>query len=74
MTYVMPIFIFFMAMNMSSAISLYWSVTNAFQVGQTLVIQNPFKINRERAEKVAAEKAKKKAIEKAKRKAVKGRK
>ncbi|WP_137596769.1 membrane protein insertase YidC [Paucilactobacillus kaifaensis] len=73
MTWIMPIMIFFMAMNISSAISLYWVVTNAFQVGQTFVIQNPFKINRERAEKEAAEKARRKAIEKAKRNARKSR-
>ncbi|KRM60660.1 stage III sporulation protein J [Paucilactobacillus vaccinostercus DSM 20634] len=73
MTWLMPIFIFFMAMNISSAISLYWVVTNVFQAGQTLAIQNPFKINRERAEKEAAEKAKRKKLEKAKRRAVKGR-
>ncbi|KRM12651.1 membrane protein insertase YidC [Paucilactobacillus suebicus] len=71
MTYIMPVFIFFMAMNISSAISLYWAVTNLFQVGQTLLIQNPFKINRERREKEAAEKARQKKIDKAKRKAVK---
>jgi YidC/Oxa1 family membrane protein insertase len=70
MTWFMPIMIFFMALNLSSAISLDWVVTNAFQAGQTLVIQNPFVINRERAEKQAAEKAKRKAIEKAKRRAV----
>lgn len=73
MTYIMPVFIFFMAMNISSAISLYWVVTNVFQAGQTLAIQNPFKINRERAEKEAAEKAQRRKIEKAKRRAVKGR-
>lgn len=71
MTWIMPIFIFFMAMNISSAISLYWVVTNLFQVGQTLVIQNPYKINRERREKEAAEKARRKKIEKAKKRAVK---
>lgn len=72
MTWIMPIMIFFMALNLSAAISLYWVVTNAFQAGQTMIIQNPFKINREREEKQAAEKAKRKAIEKAKRKAVQG--
>lgn len=74
MTWVAPIIIFFTAMSVPSALSLYWVVTNAFQVVQTLLIQNPFKINRERAEKAAAERARKRKIEKAKRKAVKSKK
>ena len=44
MTWFMPIMIFFMALGFSSAITLYWVVTNAFQVLQTLLLQNPFKI------------------------------
>ena len=58
MTWFMPIMVFFMALGFSSAITLYWVVTNAFQVVQTLIIQNPFKIRREREEKQRAEKAK----------------
>lgn len=69
MTWVMPIMIFFMALQFSAAITLYWVVTNAFQVVQTLVIQNPFKIRREREAKQAAQKAKQRKIEKAKRRA-----
>ncbi|OAQ08095.1 hypothetical protein A3O15_05605 [Ligilactobacillus aviarius] len=59
------------AFNLPSALSIYWVVTNAFSVGQTLLLQNPFKIRREREEKEAAEKARKKRLEKAKRKAYK---
>ncbi|GEP18854.1 membrane protein insertase YidC [Pediococcus argentinicus] len=69
MTYGMPIIIFFTALSVPSAVSLYWVVTNLFQVGQTLVIQNPFKINREREAKLQAEKDRERAIKKAKRKA-----
>ncbi|WEG73330.1 YidC/Oxa1 family membrane protein insertase [Vagococcus intermedius] len=48
MTYFMPAMILFMGINLASGLSLYWVVSNAFQVGQTLVINNPFKIKRER--------------------------
>lgn len=47
----MPVMIFFMGMNLASGLSLYWVVSNAFQVGQTLLLNNPFKIRREREEK-----------------------
>lgn len=73
MTWFMPIMVFFMALGFSSAITLYWVVTNAFQVVQTLIIQNPFKIRREREEKQQAEKAKRRKIEKAKRRAYQSR-
>jgi YidC/Oxa1 family membrane protein insertase len=69
MTYFMPIMIFFMAFKISSGVSLYWAVSNAFQVVQTLLINNPFKIQKEREEKIQAErdleKRKKKAMKKA---------
>ena len=69
--YFMPIMTGFIAINLPSALSLYWVVTNAFSVAQTLLLQNPFKIQKERAEKETAEKARKRRIEKAKRKAYK---
>jgi YidC/Oxa1 family membrane protein insertase len=69
MTYFMPIMIFFMAFSIASGVSLYWTISNAFQVGQTMLLNNPFKINKEREAKIAAEKekelAKKKALKKA---------
>ena len=67
MTWFMPIMVFFMALGFSSAITLYWVVSNAFQVVQTLLLQNPFKIRREREAKEKQEKAKKRKLEKAKR-------
>ncbi|WP_057828304.1 membrane protein insertase YidC [Liquorilactobacillus cacaonum] len=71
MTYGMPIFILITAISLPSALSLYWVIGNAFSAGQTLLINNPFKINREREEKKKVEKDKKRAIEKAKRRAYK---
>lgn len=69
MTWFMPIMVFFMALGFSSAITLYWVVSNAFQVVQILLLQNPFKIRREREAKEKQEKAKKRKLEKVKRRA-----
>lgn len=69
MTWFMPIMVFFMALGFSSAITLYWVVSNAFQVVQTLLLKNPFKIRREREAKEKQEKEKKRKLEKAKRRA-----
>jgi YidC/Oxa1 family membrane protein insertase len=65
MNYFMPVMIFFMAISLSSGIAIYWVVSNAFQVVQTLMINNPFKIKKERQEKERAEKARQRALEKA---------
>ncbi|QNN76076.1 membrane protein insertase YidC [Weissella diestrammenae] len=65
MTYAMPIMIFIFAINVPSALSLYWVISNAFQVAQTWTIQNPFEIRREREAKKAAERARERAIRKA---------
>ncbi|MBZ3777451.1 membrane protein insertase YidC [Lentilactobacillus otakiensis] len=65
MTMGMPFFILIMAVSLPSALSLYWVITNAFQVGQTLVIQNPWKIRREREKKQREEREKQRAIRKA---------
>ncbi|WP_150179934.1 YidC/Oxa1 family membrane protein insertase [Weissella cibaria] len=67
MTYIMPIMIFIFAINVPSALSLYWVVSNAFQVAQTWTIQNPFEIRREREAKKQAERDRERAIRKAKR-------
>ncbi len=69
MTWGMPVMIFFMAFSLPSALSLYWVVTNLFQVGQTLAIQNPWKINRERREKQAEQRAQQRKVKKAIRRA-----
>ncbi|WP_412989316.1 membrane protein insertase YidC [Pediococcus siamensis] len=73
MTIGMPIIILITAINFPSAVTLYWVVTNIFQAAQTMVIQNPFKIQRDREAKVQAERDRKRALQKAKRKAYKGR-
>lgn len=65
MTYMMPIMILVMGINLPSALSLYWVVSNAFQVGQTLLINNPYKIIREREEVVRQEKERERALRKA---------
>ncbi|TGD19154.1 membrane protein insertase YidC [Levilactobacillus suantsaiihabitans] len=66
----MPVVVFFTALNVPSSLSLYWTISYIFQVGQTLLIQNPWKIQAERDEK-QKEKAKhdravRKAIRRAK--------
>ncbi|MGX7417242.1 membrane protein insertase YidC [Carnobacterium gallinarum] len=66
MLYAMPAMILFMGISLPSALSLYWVVGNAFSVGQTMMLNNPFKIRRERAEKEKAEKDYQRALEKAK--------
>lgn len=73
MTWGMPIMVFFMALGFSSAITLYWVVTNAFQVVQVLLLQNPFKIRRQREEKQRAEKRRRRKLDKAKRRALRSR-
>jgi len=71
MTWVMPIFIFVPALTFPSAITIYWVITNAFQVLQTLAFQNPFKYRRERIEAEEAEREKQRKIRKAKKRAYK---
>ncbi|MDT2815909.1 YidC/Oxa1 family membrane protein insertase [Vagococcus carniphilus] len=65
MNYIMPAMILFMGIKLASGLSLYWVISNGFQVIQTLLINNPFKIRRERE----AEQKKKSDLEKALRKA-----
>ncbi|MDY2954011.1 YidC/Oxa1 family membrane protein insertase [Enterococcus cecorum] len=71
MTYFMPLMILGMGVNLASGVALYWAVSNAFQVVQTLLINNPFKIKKEREEKLRAERAKKRALQKAMKKKLK---
>jgi YidC/Oxa1 family membrane protein insertase len=65
MNFAMPVMIFVMGMSLASGLSLYWVVSNAFQVGQTLLINNPFKIRKERAEAERQVKEREKALKKA---------
>ena len=73
MTWIMPIFIFVPALTFPSAITLYWVVTNAFQVLQTLAFQNPFKYRRKQREKEEQERERQRKIRKAKKRAYKHR-
>ena len=72
MTYLMPVLIFFFAVYAASGVALYWTVSNAYQVGQTLLLGNPFKIIAEREAKAKAERQlemkKKRALQKAQKK------
>lgn len=72
MLYFMPVMIFFFAVYAASGVALYWTVSNAYQVGQTLLLSNPFKIIAEREAKAKAERQleqkKKRAMRKAQKK------
>lgn len=68
MLVVMPIFIFFTAQSIASAVSIYWVVTNAFSAIQTLFIMKPFTRKRKMLEKEKYEREHKKALKKAKKK------
>lgn len=48
MPYIFPVVILLSALAVPSALALYWVVSNAFQMVQTLLLQNPFKIQAER--------------------------
>ena len=65
MNFVMPVMILVMGVNLPSALSLYWVISNAFQVGQTMLINNPFKIRREREEVARLERERERALRKA---------
>ncbi|MDN6208529.1 MAG: YidC/Oxa1 family membrane protein insertase, partial [Lactococcus sp.] len=65
MTYLMPILIFVMGISVAAGVALYWTVSNAYQVFQTLLLNNPFKIQEEREAKIKAEKNKGKVKQKA---------
>ncbi|UQS82965.1 membrane protein insertase YidC [Bombilactobacillus thymidiniphilus] len=71
MMWFMPIVVLIPAISFPSAISVYWVVSNAFQVVQTLFLQNPFKYRREQREKQEQEKERQKALRKARKKAYK---
>ena len=66
--------IFFMSFRLASGVVLYWTVSNAFQVFQILLLNNPFKIIAEREAKERAEKERADKIRRAKKKAQKRRK
>ena len=72
MAYAMPVMVFFFSLNVPSGAALYWAVSYLYQVGQTLILSNPFKIVAQReAEEAAAkeiESKKKRAMKKARKK------
>ncbi|MGB3160044.1 membrane protein insertase YidC [Carnobacterium sp.] len=65
MMYMMPALILFMGITLPSALSLYWVVGNAFSVLQTLALNNPFKIIKEREEKLQVERERQRTLDKA---------
>lgn len=66
MNIAMPLMIFLMGINIASGLSLYWTVSNAFQVFQTLLLNNPFKIRREREAEARKVRERERALSKAK--------
>ncbi|MGT2911475.1 YidC/Oxa1 family membrane protein insertase [Streptococcus cameli] len=69
MSYLMTAMIFWFALTSASGVALYWTVSNAYQVFQTLLFNNPFKIVAERQAKIVAEKELQSKIRKAQKKA-----
>ena len=70
----MPLFVFFFAMSVASGVALYWSTSYAYQVFQTLLLSNPYKIIAEREAKATAEREREEKKKRAYRKAQKKRK
>lgn len=69
MGYLMSVMIFWFALTSASGVALYWTTSNAYQVFQTLLFNNPFKIVAERQAKLEAEKELQSKIRKAQKKA-----
>jgi len=69
MTYTMPLMIFFMGFRLASGVVLYWAVSNAFQVVQLLLLNNPFKIIVERNQQIEEEKERRSKERRARKKA-----
>lgn len=61
MTYTMPVMILFISITLPSAVALYFVVSNGFSVVQTLLFNNPFKIKKEREQKIEQEKERERA-------------
>lgn len=62
MTYLMPLIIGVSAIGIQSAISLYWVISNLFQVVQTFILQNPFKYQRELEEQKKVERERERKV------------
>ena len=65
MNIMMPLMILLMGIRLASGLSLYWVVSNAFQVVQTLMMNNPFKIRRERETEMQRQRDLERALKKA---------
>lgn len=65
MSYAMAIMVGIWAIVFQSAIPLYWVISNLFQVGQTLVLQNPFKYRKEQEAKEEAERERQRKMRRA---------
>ncbi|MDN6028512.1 MAG: YidC/Oxa1 family membrane protein insertase [Lactobacillus sp.] len=65
MMYGMSLMVGVWAIYFQSAISLYWVISNLFQVIQTFMLQNPFKYRREQAAKLEAERMRKHQLRRA---------
>lgn len=74
MTYILPVMIFFMGFRLASGVVLYWTVSNAFQVIQILLLNNPFKIIAKRLEEEVEERERQSKIRRAKKKSQRKRK
>lgn len=72
MTYVAPAMILLFSLQMASGVTLYWTVSNAFQVAQLLIFNNPFKAIAEREAVHRAQKEQAAKIRRAKKKAKRG--
>ena len=66
MLYMMPALILFMGSTLPSALSLYWVISNAFSVVQTLILNNPYTIIAEREAEERANRERERALERAK--------
>lgn len=64
MTYIAPVMILLISFNFPSAITLYWVVSNAMRVVQTLLLYNPYKIIAEREAKQQAERERERKVRK----------
>ncbi|MBN7276600.1 membrane protein insertase YidC [Lactobacillus acetotolerans] len=64
MTYGMSIMVGIMGIYFQSAITLYWVISNLFQVVQTFILQNPIKYKHEQEAKAKAERERKHKIRK----------
>lgn len=71
MTYIAPAMILLFSLQMASGVTLYWTVSNAFQVVQLLLFNNPFKLMAEQEAAKQAIKEQEAKIRRAKKKAAK---